>query len=52
VRKQLEVNGKLMLAMLGTGVLLAPLAGWWPLIGIAAACGSWIYVADKLNNRR
>ena len=52
MRKKLETNGGLMLAMLTTGVLLAPFAGWWPLIGIAAACGTSVYIAEQFNKRR
>ncbi len=52
VRKQLEVNGKLMLAMLGAGVLLVRLGGLTPLFAVAAACGTWIYIVNKFNNRR
>ena len=52
MRKQLEINGGLMLTMLASGVLMIPMAGWWPLIGIAAACGTSVYIASQFNNRR
>ena len=32
-----------MLAMLASGLLLGPIMGWWPLFGIAAACGTSIF---------
>ena len=41
-----------MLAMLGAGLLLVPLGGWLPLIGVAAACGTIVYIANQANRRR
>ena len=52
MRKQVELNGGLMLAMLGAGLLLVPLGGWLPLLGIAAACGTSLYIAEQFNKRR
>ena len=41
-----------MLAMLATGVLLGPALGWWPLFGIAAACGTSVFIASQAKGRR
>jgi hypothetical protein len=52
VRKRLETNGGLMLAMLASGLLLVPIMGWWPLFGVAAACGTAVYLTKQFNDRR
>ena len=52
MRKQLELNGGLVLAALATGALLVPLAGWWSLIVAAAGCGTSFYIAEQFNKRR
>jgi hypothetical protein len=52
VRKQVELNGGLMLAMLGAGVLLVPSMGWMPLVTIAVACGTSVYIVKRFNDRR
>ena len=52
MRKQLEVNGKLMLAMLVRRRASGPARGLMPLFAVAAACGTWIYIVNKFNNRR
>jgi hypothetical protein len=41
-----------MLAMLASGLLLGPVLGWWPLFGIGAACGTWVFIASQLKGRR
>jgi len=41
-----------MLTMLATGVMLVPTMGLWPLVGIAAVCGTTLYVAEQFNKRR
>ena len=41
-----------MLAMLASGALLIPMMGWLPLIGVAAACGTSVYIAKQFNSRR
>ena len=41
-----------MLTMLARGVLLVPIMGLTPLFAVAAACGTWICIANKFNNRR
>ena len=41
-----------MLAMLASGAILIPMMGWWPLIGVAAACGTSVYIAEQFNKRR
>ena len=41
-----------MHAMLASGLLLVPIMGWWPLFGVAAACGTALYIAEQFNNRR
>jgi hypothetical protein len=41
-----------MLAMLASGLLLGPIMGWWPLFGIAAACGTSIFIASQGSKRR
>ena len=41
-----------MLAMLAGGLLLGPIMGWWPLLGIAAACGTSVFIASQGKGRR
>jgi hypothetical protein len=41
-----------MLAMLASGLLLVPLGGWLPLLAVAAACGTSVYIAEQFNKRR
>jgi hypothetical protein len=38
--------------MIGTGVFLGPVLGLWPLVGILAACGTFVCVAQKFKDRR
>jgi hypothetical protein len=52
VRDSSDPNGGLMLAMLGSALLAGPVLGWWPLVGVVAACGSYIYVASLFRPRR
>ena len=47
-----ESTAKLALAMVGTGVLLGPIMGLWPLVGILAACGTFVAVAGRGKGRR
>jgi uncharacterized oligopeptide transporter (OPT) family protein len=47
-----ESTGKLALAMIGTGVLVGPVLGLWPLVGILAACGTFVFVAQQFKDRR
>jgi hypothetical protein len=42
---------KLALAMIGTGILVGPILGLWPLFGILAACGTFICVAQGKGRR-
>ena len=41
-----------MLAMLVSGLLLVPSMGLWPLVGVAAVCGTTLYVVEQFNKRR
>ena len=41
-----------MLAMLASGLLLVPLGGWLPMLGIVAACGTSVFIVKQFNNRR
>jgi hypothetical protein len=52
VRRKLELDGGLILAMLGSGLLMVPLGGWLPFILVAAACGASVYVVNMFNARR
>ena len=52
MREKIEMNGGLVLAVLASGLLLVPLGGWLPLLGIAAACGTSVYIAGQFNKRR
>jgi hypothetical protein len=52
VRDFLETNGELALAMIGGAVLAGPLLGLWPLVGILAACGTSIVIANQFRDRR
>ena len=52
MRKQLEISGGLMFAMVVSGLILVPCMGWWPLVGVAAACGTSVYIAGQFNKRR
>ena len=47
-----ESTGKLALALIGTGVLVGPVLGLWPLFGILAACGTYLYAANQGKGRR
>ena len=51
MRKQIEMNGGLMFAILASGLLLVPLGGWLPLVAVAAACGTSLCIAKKFNKR-
>jgi hypothetical protein len=52
VRGTDESTGKLALTMIGAGVLLGPIMGLWPLVGILAACGTYFCVANQGKGRR
>ena len=39
------------LTMIGTGVLVGPVLGLWPLFGILAACATFVYVAQGKGHR-
>ena len=47
-----ESTGGLALAMIGTGILVGPILGLWPLFGILAACGTFVCVASQGKGRR
>jgi len=49
---KLEIDGGLVLAMIGGGLLMVPSFGLLPLLGIAAAIGTSIYIAEQFNSRR
>ena len=51
MRKSLGSNGELALAMIGGAVIAGPLLGWWPLVGVIAACGTSIYIANLFRRR-
>jgi hypothetical protein len=52
VRDFLETNGELALAMIGGAILGAPIFGVLPLLGIVAACGTAIVIANQFRDRR
>jgi hypothetical protein len=52
MRQKLELDGGLILAMLGSGLLMVPLGGWLPFIVVAAACGASVYFVNQFNARR
>ena len=47
-----DSTGKLALAMIGTGILVGPILGLWPLFGILAACGTFVAVTRQGKGRR
>jgi hypothetical protein len=52
VRDFLDTNGGLALAMMGGAILAVPIFGLWPLLGIAAACGTSLAIAKQFRGRR
>jgi hypothetical protein len=52
MRGSRDSTGELAIAMIAGTVLVGPVLGWWPLVGILAACGSFVYVASQFNKRR
>jgi hypothetical protein len=47
-----DSSGAFALAMIGSALLLGPLCGWWPLVGVVAACGTSAYLANRFRPRR
>ena len=47
-----ESTAKCALALIGTGILVGPILGLWPLFGILAACGTFVAVAGQGKGRR
>ena len=52
MRDYLETNGEIALAMIGGAVLAGPLLGLWPLVGVLAAIGTSVYIADMFRPGR
>jgi hypothetical protein len=51
MRNSLDSQGELALAMIGGAILAGPILGLWPLVGVLAACGTAIYVANSIHRR-
>jgi hypothetical protein len=51
MRDSLDSQGQLALAMIGGAILAGPILGLWPLVGVIAACGTAIYVANSARRR-
>lgn len=47
-----DSTGKLALTLIGTGVLVGPVLGAWPLLGVLCACGTYLFVASQSKGRR
>ena len=37
--------------MIGGAILAGPILGLWPLVGVIAACGTTLYVANLFHRR-
>jgi hypothetical protein len=46
MRDFLESSGGLAVALIAGAIAAGPVLGWWPLVGIIAACGTAIYIAN------
>ncbi len=51
MRDSLDSQGQLALAVIGSAMLAGPILGLWPLVGVIAACGTAIYVANSIHRR-
>lgn len=51
MRNSLDSQGQLMLAMIGSAILAGPILGLWPLVGVLAACGTAICIANSVHRR-
>jgi hypothetical protein len=52
MRDSKDSNGTLAIALLGGAVAAGPILGIWPLVGVFVACGSVLFVASLLKDRR
>ena len=48
---KLDIDGGLCLAAAVSGLLMIPSFGFLPLLGIAAAIGTSIFIAEQFNSR-
>jgi hypothetical protein len=46
------ISEELVLSAVASGVLVAPVLGLWPLVGVLAAVGTSIYIAGMFRSRR
>ena len=51
MRNSLDSQDELALAMIGGAILAGPILGLWPLMGVIAARGTTLHVANLFHHR-